>query len=1597
MKKAYLYGELGKKFGKQFEFAVDSAQDLIAALSNNFEEFTNYLFDKEQDGVSYIILNKDITSIKSQREFEDNCVNKNNYNLKSNSKEFHIVPMTAGGQPLVALFKAAVKWWKSATILEKAIVIATATQVAITTLSKPPKPPQRKDPVSTKSYLMAGSVNRTSQGVAVPLGYGRLMVGSTNISARKSTFKLNRNTKSSTKNLLESFMTIELLDLISEGAIAGPVNKNGVLIGEDQIEESVFLNGTPIRNPRKADGTDGSLNYILSESDQGQSLNPQENFKPKIKLGDNKNNLLKETQKGISITKDDDTVLYGGPPYKVDTAVSSSINGVAYGAYDSFVSAQDAGAKIFTFSPSNENVSIVEFSLRVRVARNDPNNGNVLAHSLFFVINVVQDDIEKNLLDLIDDSDSGYTVTSIQEQIQPFDNQSAGLFRTETAAGSKCFVVNGIATSPYQFDIQIKFKDKNPSFKIVKLSAETDPTVGDNNIGGIYVVRELAMAYVNEVIEENLAYPHSACAFLRFDSKNFTQLPKRAYHLKLKKILVPSNYDPISRTYEGPWNGRFKGEEEGSSLQSIPDSLREWTDNPAWIFFDLIHDARYGLGKYGLNETNIDKWRLYSIARYCDELVETEYAIEAEYGEVSGLPIKFSSIINTDQGSSDFFEISITEGNMSNEQFKENFGEGQSFRGKKVAFFISQHSYDQDSMHEIYQNSINRNGEIIIQERIIEETINSSRTIKLRGPDFADNSAVFDFNFDFAAYVDHPNNSTLQTAYLQKADNRTKAQWGEDHWLVYGRNEPGRTPPPGFSTGPKKIILGACAVQKNHAIVEPRFSGNFYFTERSDALQMINAIASSFRAISSYIDGRITSIQDRPKKTSMIFNNSNVSPEGFSYAGVQKNKRISSVLIRFNNREKLFNPDVVYEEDADAIKSFGYVQEEVAAMGVTSESEARRFAKWILHTSQLETETVSFETSKEGAYLTPGSIIEISDEMRAGSDKSGRVLAVDGNRILIDKDGSFAPAYKKIEIVISAGIGNTSVESIQKKSAFETSIENQDEELKSIQVPQSLIFSGNIAIDVDSGSKKGPQGQSTYVENLKLRMPVTFDTASNKVLLHNHGFSEGDIVSFETEGVLPSGLSESYTDLRVTDVEKNTFKLYRMVNSVRLDINIADIGRDMFLNNGGDHYVCPQDYEKTIQAINQIQVGSVYVLHGLFDSGRNAMNDESVDNKNKIKQKLLLRDIMPDQNWFYSQFFGTINLLSSGWGMFRFGEDFRWFYFQEMIDRTTSSSWFFSSDLGWMWFDDQHPRLWYIKDLNVWIEVVFGDVGGNSNENPEILFVVAIDNDSNPSTINKEPIKSVGEYITINSQNTTQSPLTFEIVSVFVSANHNVQFSHYVLKNHPRSNYISGGISSSVDQRLRSLGGNFDKSNLNSNIFFNRLAIADIELIDSERSLSGTDAIRLQLISSHDNNFKNNYMVTISDFQTNDATFNDSFNGKEFRALYISDDVIELQQSQDEKISLESLAISNNGFIEFFENVNSIGQRIFEAQKFRVTSVNENNAGTFKVSGLEYNIAKFSAVESKGIVRRPVIPIPPQADMGIPESPQNLILTDLSL
>lgn len=113
------------------------------------------------------------------------------------------------------------------------------------------------------------------------------------------------------------------------------------------------------------------------------------------------------------------------------------------------------------------------------------------------------------------------------------------------------------------------------------------------------------VSYV-ESIDAKFNYPNSVVVGLEIDSAQFGgKIPTRTYRNRWTQIKVPNNYDPITRTYDGIWLGEFK---------------TAWTNNPAWVFYDLVIDKRYGHGDR-LGDFGCDKWSLYQIAKYCDQIV----------------------------------------------------------------------------------------------------------------------------------------------------------------------------------------------------------------------------------------------------------------------------------------------------------------------------------------------------------------------------------------------------------------------------------------------------------------------------------------------------------------------------------------------------------------------------------------------------------------------------------------------------------------------------------------------------------------------------------------------------------------------------------------------------------------------------------------------------------------------------------------------------------------------------------------------------------------------------------------------------------------
>ena len=334
-----------------------------------------------------------------------------------------------------------------------------------------------------------------------------------------------------------------------------------------------------------------------------------------------------------------------------------------------------------------------------------------------------------------------------------------------------------------------------------------------------------------EIVDAKFSYPNSAIMALSLDSSLYNSIPTRGYEIEGIIIRVPSNYDPVARTYSGIWDGTF---------------ITEYSNNPAWIFYDLIIEKRYGLGSY-VTADIIDKWALYEIGQYCDEFVD------------------------------------------------DGFGG-----------------------------------------------------------------------------------------------------------------------------------------------LEPRYTCNVYIQSQEEAYKVIQALSSSFAAMSYWSSGAVTAVQDSPKLPVALFTPANVIGGAFNYSGSSQRTRATAVSVIWNDPKDSYKQAVEYVEDEDSIAQFGLIRKDVSAFGCTSRGQANRFGKSILFTEKMETDTVTFKCGLDGLNIGIGEVIQTTDPIRSGSRMGGRLIAATTTSLTIDApvtivSGSIYTAWAIMpdgaveSATVSNGAGSTSV------------------------------------------------------------------------------------------------------------------------------------------------------------------------------------------------------------------------------------------------------------------------------------------------------------------------------------------------------------------------------------------------------------------------------------------------------------------------------------------------------------------------------------------------------------------------------------------
>ena len=355
-------------------------------------------------------------------------------------------------------------------------------------------------------------------------------------------------------------------------------------------------------------------------------------------------------------------------------------------------------------------------------------------------------------------------------------------------------------------EFSISLKDLQPlhdwQIEVRRISPDNvrDYTYANNSF-----ISSARLKLVEAIIEEKFSFPRSAYAVVGFAAEDFEQPPSRAYHLRGKKIRIPNNYFTREElgTYQAEYTRNISTGVLESAYQPWTGGFRQelvYTNNPAWVFYDILTNKEYGLGDF-IQDSDIDIYSLYQIARYCDEVVPD--------------------------------------------------GKGG---------------------------------------------------------------------------------------------------------------------------------------------LEPRFACNVYLNSQEESYKVLKDLASTFRSMMFWIDGKITAIQDKPKEPVYTFTQGNVEDGLFNYSYTGQRARTNQVNATWTDPDQFYAQTTITVDDtANMISQGRIVSKDVVAFGCTSEGQARRLAAWHLATDTTETEIVSFTTSMNASFLRPGDVINIQDRQSVDFEASGRL------------------------------------------------------------------------------------------------------------------------------------------------------------------------------------------------------------------------------------------------------------------------------------------------------------------------------------------------------------------------------------------------------------------------------------------------------------------------------------------------------------------------------------------------------------------------------------------------------------------------------
>ncbi len=794
---------------------------------------------------------------------------------------------------------------------------------------------------------------------------------------------------------LESDERLINIDAICEGPVEGLVDKEGNLLkyitdsNSDTVESIILGKGVYYNNVPLIDDKLNKLNFVTQGFD--------------IRYGEEFNNYKNEY--ASTVHRYNKKIYLNELDYENTLGITTNKSGIiAAKKVDSIASLIDGKYSTLSIGKvtPTETANFIINTLQNALLYTQP-----IIHK---IVNKYCDQLSIHLkMDSLFNSNSGSTVSG---------NVSVGIIIEEDNSSNvfgAIFTISGVSKAGYIFDIPINLNldsiNKNNYYvKIFALTQKISPTNGN-------IFKEISVSSIIERVKNrgSFSYPFTSIVRSSVSSKHFNNDPQRAFDLKLLKIKVPKNYDSEVSEYEGNWNGNF-------------DNFLRWTDNPAWIFYDICTNARYGVGSANISDKDLNKWELYKISKYCDELVLVN--TPAAYSE-DRFTVYDQNTILINKVSSDTEVSTLSEFKKKYPAINDPANANANGGRDNSIIFLYNLSNDEGDINSNYKKIIVSVDEVNINPddnkiTVAAEGQGSCFRIKLMndfGPrKFFENGNTANFLKEFTSANVSVSSAATQgdelSTKIAKSVKNTQSGAKDNilFWLSYNYiNNTSYKFPNDFINKPcfpedilkNGTVKGSCLPKTlNYKDpLEKRFSCNLLIDNETEFLKVLNDIASVFRGLTYYKNNFITSTIDVEKPISYIFNNSNVKDGSFSYSSGSIDGNYSVAKVMYRDKYLNYDQQVEIVEDSLLINSYGIVTKEILGFGITSRDQARRIGQWLLATNRFENQTVNFVTDLQGLILKPSDVIQIEDEFKNNSILQGRVTSVnyDNEYITIDR------------------------------------------------------------------------------------------------------------------------------------------------------------------------------------------------------------------------------------------------------------------------------------------------------------------------------------------------------------------------------------------------------------------------------------------------------------------------------------------------------------------------------------------------------------------------------------------------------------------